>query len=178
MQKMYELYLKRRSQRVAVLKKVVKQWHLLEEAEKFFDTLEAWHELVEEGVVSDDLSDLATWAIDEEEGKLDEAIARLVAANKRVHDACNAMGEVVHADRPSAPLATIGGFATRRTRWPLVLYDAALRTAKIETFPGGKCSSKAAPSRNHAELGAEKVVQFREWRLRANRGKPNKRKPR
>ena len=43
------MYLKRRSQRVAALKKVVNQWHLVEEAEKFFDTLEEWHALIEEG---------------------------------------------------------------------------------------------------------------------------------
>jgi hypothetical protein len=179
MQKMHEVYLKRRSQRIAALKKVVKQWHLVEEAERFFDSLEEWHAILEEGEegsgIPDDLSDLATWAINEEECNLDEAINRLVAADKRVHDAVNAMGDVVHADQPGAPLGTLGGFATKKTRWPLVFYDAARRTASIEKFPGGKCNSKPAPSRNHAELGTERVVQLREWLLRAKRGNANKR---
>ena len=35
-QKMHELYLKRRGQRINALKKVIKQWHRLEDAERFF----------------------------------------------------------------------------------------------------------------------------------------------
>jgi hypothetical protein len=175
MQKMHEVYLKRRSQRIAALKKVVKQWHLLEETEKFFDSLEAWHALMETfGGVPDDLSDLATWAIDEEEGNLDAAIARLVTADKRVRDAFNALGPT-HADPAGAPPGIVGGFATRKTRWPLVFYDAPL-TARIEKFP--EYRSKPAPSRNHAELGTktDRVVQLQEWRRRAKRGIAKKRK--
>jgi len=171
-QKMHEVYLKRRSQRLAALKKVVKQLHQLEEAEKFFDSLEAWHDLMEG--VPDDLSDLATWAIDEEEGNLDAAIARLVTADKRVRDAFNALGSPTCADPAGAPPGIGGGFATRKTRWPLVFYDAPL-TARIEKFL--EYRSKPAPSRNHAELGKEtdRVVQLREWRLRRKRSDTNKR---
>jgi hypothetical protein len=48
-QKMHELYLKRRSQRNAAPQKVVKQWHLVEEAEKVFDAFEEWNATIEEG---------------------------------------------------------------------------------------------------------------------------------
>jgi hypothetical protein len=86
------------------------------------------------------------------------------------------MGDFVQADQPGAPPGTLGDcFATKKTRWPLVFYDAAPPTARIEKFPGGKCNSRPAPGRNHAELGTERVVQLREWLLRAKRGNANKR---
>ena len=49
-QKMHDLYLKRRSQRNAAPQKVVKQWDLGEAAEKFFDaSFKEWNAAIEEG---------------------------------------------------------------------------------------------------------------------------------
>jgi hypothetical protein len=178
-QAMHRLYLKRRSQRVNALREVIKQWRRLEDAEKFFDTLEVWHSVIEEGSgVPDNLSDLATWAINEEECNLDKAINRLVAANKRVYDASEAMGDQVHVGQLGAPLGTLGEcFSTKKTRWPLVFYNDPL-PARIEKIPSGKSKSKPALSINHPELGLKNVVQLREWLLRTKRGKPDKGKPR
>ena len=39
-QKTHEIYLRRRSQRIALLKKAIEQLQHVEEAEKFFDALE------------------------------------------------------------------------------------------------------------------------------------------
>jgi len=50
----------------------------------------------------------------------DKAINRLVAANKRVCDASDAMGDPVHVDQLGAPFGTVGDcFSTKKTRWPL-----------------------------------------------------------
>jgi hypothetical protein len=89
-QKTHEMYLRRRSQRIALLKKAIEQLQLVEEAEKFFDTLEVYGTFGHEYIVSDDLHALAHWVIDEEEGKLDDAIHCLVVADKGVRDAANA----------------------------------------------------------------------------------------
>jgi hypothetical protein len=177
-QKMHELYLKRRSQRVSALKKVIKQWHRLQDAEKVFDTLEVWRSYIgDDTCVPDNLFDLVTDAINEEENNLNAALDRLAATNKIVYDAIDAMGDrKLYAHRPSAPIETFGEcFSTKKTRWPLVFYEPP---ARIEEFPSGKSKSKSVLSKNHAELGTKNVVQLREWLSRRERGKPNKRKPR
>jgi len=179
-QKMHQLYLKRRSQRVSALKKAIKQWHRLQDAEKFFDTLEAWRSYIgDDTCVPDSLFDHVTDAINEEENNLNAALDRLAAANKIVYDAIDAMGDrMLYAHRPSAPIETFGEcFSTKKTRWPLVFYEKPL-PARIEKVPSRKSEAKSALSTNRAELGAKNVVQLREWPLRAKRGKLDKRKPR
>jgi hypothetical protein len=88
-QKMHELYVRRRSQRNVALKKVIKQWQVLQQAEKLFDTLEEFGSYGDE-YVSAELHFLANWVIDEEEGKLDQTIYGLVVADKRVAEAAEA----------------------------------------------------------------------------------------
>jgi hypothetical protein len=157
-QKMHELYLKRRSQRVSALKKVIKQWHRLQDAEKFFDTLEVWRSCIgDDACVPDRLFDFVTDAINEEENNLNAALDRLAAANKIVYDAIDAMGDrMLYAHRPSAPIETFGEcFSTKKTRWPLVFYDDPL-PARIEKIPSGKSKSKPALSTNHPELCPKK----------------------
>ena len=78
-----------RSQRNVALKKVIKQWQVLQQAEKLFDTLEAFGSYGEE-YVSAELHFLANWIIDQEEGKLDQAICGFVVADKRVTEAAEA----------------------------------------------------------------------------------------
>jgi hypothetical protein len=153
-QKMHELYLKRRSQRIVALKNVVKQWRRLEEAETFFDSIEEAQTSMLEGDLPDlsILSDVATWKIGEKEGRLDVAIDRLVTANQRVHDAYDAMDGRFDADQPGAPYGNLGDcFATKKTRWPLVFY-------------------------NPLPAGVKNLVELRKWR--AKRGKPNNRNSR
>jgi hypothetical protein len=88
-QKKHELYVRRRSQRNVALKKVIKQWQLLQQAEKLFDTLEEFGSYGDE-YVSAELHFLANWVIDEEEGKLDQTIYGLVVADTRVAEAAEA----------------------------------------------------------------------------------------
>jgi hypothetical protein len=110
--KLQRLYLKRRSQRANALKKVIKQWHRLEHTEWFFGTLEAWRSATEgHNCVPDHFLDLITNAINEDESLLDVAVDRLAAANKRVHDAIDAMDDrKLHSDeKPKRVLKAPGG---------------------------------------------------------------------
>jgi hypothetical protein len=88
-QKMHELYVMRRSQRNVALKKVIKQWQALQQAEKFFDTLEEFGSYGD-AYVSAELHFLANWVIDDAEVKLDQTIGGLVVADKRVAEAAEA----------------------------------------------------------------------------------------
>jgi hypothetical protein len=88
-QKMHELYVLRRSRRNDALKKVIKQWQVLQQAEKLFDTLEEFGGYGEE-YVSPELHFLAHWILDEEEGNLDQKIHDLVVADTRVAEAAEA----------------------------------------------------------------------------------------
>ena len=89
-QKTHEIYLRRRSQRIALLKKAIEQLQHVEEAEKFFDSLELYETFGHGYSVADDLHAYAHWVLDEEEGKLDDAIGCLVVADKCVRDAADA----------------------------------------------------------------------------------------
>jgi hypothetical protein len=88
-QKMHELYVRRRSQRNVALKKVIKQWEALQQAEKWFDTLAKFESYGDEYVTAE-LHFLANWVIDDAEGKLDQTIGGLVVADKRVAEAAEA----------------------------------------------------------------------------------------
>jgi hypothetical protein len=105
-----KLYLKRRSQRANALKKVIRQWHRLEHTERFFGTLEAWHSATEGHFVLDDFLDHVADAINEDEWLLDVAVDRLAAANKRVHDAIEAMDPKLYSDNlPKSVVRAPGG---------------------------------------------------------------------
>ncbi len=108
-QKIYELYLKRRIQRIGVLKNVIKQWHQLQHSEWFFGTLVAWHSATEgHDFVPDHFLDLIADVVQEDESSLDVAVDRLAAANKRVHEAIEAMDmnrRGLGARRDAQPLA-------------------------------------------------------------------------
>jgi hypothetical protein len=88
-QKMYELYVRRRSQRNVALKKVIKQWQVLQQAGKLFDTLEEFGSSGDESV-SAELHFLVNRVINEEEGKLDQTVFGLVVFDKRLAEAAEA----------------------------------------------------------------------------------------
>jgi hypothetical protein len=105
------LYLRRRSQRNNALKKVIKQWHQLQHTEWFFGTLEAWSSATEgHDFVPDHFLDLIADAINEDESLLDVAVDRLAAANKRVHEAVEAMDRKLYSDKvPKCVVKSPGG---------------------------------------------------------------------
>ena len=88
-QKMYELYLRRRSQRNVALKTVIKQWQVLQQAGKLFDTLEEPGSSGDKNV-SAELHFIINRVINEEEAKLDQTIFRLVVFDKRLAEAAEA----------------------------------------------------------------------------------------
>jgi hypothetical protein len=86
-----ELQLKRRSERDAAVKKVMKQWDQLRHTEWFFDQLGAWRSGTDPSCVPDHFLDLVSDAIKDDEHSLDVAVDRLAVANKRLHDLIDAM---------------------------------------------------------------------------------------
>jgi hypothetical protein len=153
-QTMHRLYLKRRSQRANALKKVIKQWQQLQHTEWFFGTLEAWRSATEgHDFVPDHFLDLIADVVQGDESSLDVAVDRLAAANKRVHEAIEAMDRKLYSDSgPTCVVKAPGGkYDLEQVRGMLI---------KLATNPSLSCQA-ALRVLDRAGGGVKAAAEFR-----------------
>jgi hypothetical protein len=107
---LHKLYLRRRSQRNVALKKVIKQYELVEHSGWFLGTLKALNSGTDGHFFIDDFIGHVVDVNEGDESSLDVAVDKLAVTHKRLHEAIDALNDrMLYPRLAGASVKNLGG---------------------------------------------------------------------